>query len=77
MGEQSPRLTTGSSPVYYQDDGRSSFLAADQGTDAYLSFQTFFIKACPRMWRKRAAVFSMGEMGRGILHGESGASYLT
>ena len=37
MGEESPRLRCGSSAVYPRDDGRSSFLAADQWTDAYLS----------------------------------------
>ena len=37
MGEQNPRLTTGSSPVYHRDEKRSFFLAADQCTDAYLS----------------------------------------
>ena len=37
MEEQSPRLTAGLSPVYQRDEKRSSFLAADQCTDAYLS----------------------------------------
>ena len=35
--EQNVRLTTGLSAVYPRDDGLSSFLAADQWTDAYLS----------------------------------------
>ena len=35
MGEQSVRLTSGSRPVYPQDHGRSSFLAADQWTVAH------------------------------------------
>ena len=35
--EQNRRLTTGSSAVYHWDRERSSFLAADQCTDAYLS----------------------------------------
>ena len=37
MREQNPRLTTGLSAVYHQDEKRSSFLAVDQWTDAYLS----------------------------------------
>ena len=37
MEEQNPRLATGSSAVYHQDRERSSFLAADQCTDAYVS----------------------------------------
>ena len=37
MGEQNPRLTSGLSPVYQQDEKRSLFLAADQWNDAYLS----------------------------------------
>ena len=37
MGEQNPRLTTGSSPVYNQDEKRSLFMAADQWNDAFLS----------------------------------------
>ena len=31
------RLVTGSSAIYPRDNGRSSFLAADQCADAYLS----------------------------------------
>ena len=34
--EQNPRLTTGLSAVYHRDEKRSSFLAADQRTDAFL-----------------------------------------
>ena len=37
MEEQHQRLTTGLSAVYPRDDGRSSFLAADQETDGDLS----------------------------------------
>ena len=37
MEEQSPRLTRGLFAVYLRDEGHSSFLAADQCTDAYLS----------------------------------------
>ena len=32
-----PRLTTGLSAVYHRDEKRSSFLDADECTDAYLS----------------------------------------
>ena len=32
-----PQLTSGSSPVYHRDRERSSLLALDQCTDAYLS----------------------------------------
>ena len=37
MEEQNPRLTTGLSAISKRDDGRSSFLVADQWTDDYLS----------------------------------------
>ena len=39
MEGHNERLTTGLSAVYPWDQGRSSFLAADQCTDAYLSLQ--------------------------------------
>ena len=35
--EQNVRLTRGLSPVYHRDRERSSLLAVDQRTDAYLS----------------------------------------
>ena len=38
MREQNQRLTTGLSAVYQRDEKRSSFLAADQWTDAYFVF---------------------------------------
>ena len=37
MEEQNPRLTRGLSAVYHRGEKRSSFLDADQWTDAYLS----------------------------------------
>ena len=40
--EQNVRLTRGLSPVYHQDRERSSLLAVDQSTDAYLSLLNSF-----------------------------------
>ena len=48
LGEQNPRLTNGPSAVNQQDDGRSSFLAADQWTVSFFCFcKPFSCKACP------------------------------
>ena len=44
MEDHNGRLTTGLSAVYPQDDGRSSFLAADQWVVAYLSLQTLVMQ---------------------------------
>ena len=44
MGEQNPRLTTGSSALYNRDEKRSFFLPADQWNDAFLSLQTLFMQ---------------------------------
>ena len=38
------RLTSGWRAIYYRDDGRSSFLAADWWTDAFLSLWTLFMQ---------------------------------
>ena len=47
--EQSQLLTSGWRPVYPQDDGRSSFLAADQWTDTFCLCKSFSCKACPEI----------------------------
>ena len=44
MEEHSKRPTSGLSAVDPRDSGRSSFLAAEQWTYAYLSLQTLFMQ---------------------------------
>ena len=44
MEEQNYRLTTGLSAVYHWDRERSSLLAVDQCTDAYVALQTLFMQ---------------------------------
>ena len=47
MEDLSERLTICLSAVSPRDQERSSFLAADQCADAYLSAKAFFMQACP------------------------------
>ena len=44
MDEQSPRLTTGASPVYQWNEKHSVFVAADQWTEVLLFLETLFMQ---------------------------------
>ena len=52
MGERNVRLTSGLRPVSPRDDSRSSFLAAEKWTDAYLSLLNIFIQGMARKFMR-------------------------